>query len=156
VKKILSVALIFISLVALSACDDVDNDDAAVAAPQIPQTITETYTWDCEYPVQKPDALTLTCGDGGMYVDKITWSTWDSSGAEGTGYYNVNDCTPDCADGTFRKVEVKVSLSNVANYNGEQYLRTMRIESQNGESLPESGQDFMEWDLMDFAEMMNG
>jgi hypothetical protein len=32
----------------------------------------------------------------------------------------------------------------------------MRIESQNGESLPESGQDFMEWDLMDFAEMMNG
>jgi len=111
-------------------------------------------TWDCEYPTQKPEALTITCADGGMYLDQIDWSRWDQELAEGTGIYNVNNCEPSCAEGTFSRTKVRIYLSELTPYKGEQYLRTLVFETLNGENLPNSGQSFYQWDLMEFAEMM--
>lgn len=115
---------------------------------------TEVYTWDCEYPEQKPEAITLTCADGGQYVDDITWDTWSSSGAQGTGVYHVNDCDPNCAEGNFLSAPVTIQLSDLSTYRGKNYLRTMTFETTGGENLPNSGQSFYQWDVMEFAEMM--
>lgn len=115
---------------------------------------SQVYTWDCEFPAQKPEAITITCGDGGMYVDQIDWSRWDSKGAKGIGTYNVNDCDPSCAEGTFLKEKVKLHLSRLVEYKGDYFLRTLVIRTYNGENLPHGRANFYEWDVMEFAEMI--
>lgn len=67
---------------------------------------SQIYTWDCEIPVQRPEAITLTCADGGMYINQIDWSRWDSKVAQGVGIYNVNNCKPSCAEGTYSHTRV--------------------------------------------------
>ena len=115
---------------------------------------SEVYTWDCEYPEAKPEAITITCADGGQYIDDISWQRWGSTGAQGTGTYHVNDCDPNCAEGEFLSAEVEVTLSDLTEYKGLNYLRTLTMRTKNGENLPESGQSTYEWDVMEFAEMM--
>jgi len=131
---------------------------AAIISIQSAQTpaisSSEIYTWDCEYPTQKPEAITFTCADGNMYVDQITWSEWEKDGARGTGTYNVNDCEPDCADGTMLSGPVNITLSNPTEFKGKIYLRTLVIRSNGGKNLPETASDTYEWDVMEFAERM--
>ena len=97
----------------------------------------------------------ITCGDGGMYVNKITWTTWGPKGAQGIGLYNVNDCDPDCADGKMHTAPVKIELSGLTAFKGKNYLRTMAISTVDGKNLPESSQSHYIWDVMEFEEMMN-
>lgn len=116
---------------------------------------SEIYTWDCEYPEVMPEAITITCADGGQYIDGISWQTWGSTGAQGTGAYHVNDCDPNCAEGNFRTAEVKIELSKLTQYKGENYLRSMVFSTLSQENLPESGLNFYEWDVMEYAEAAN-
>ena len=113
---------------------------------------SEIYTWDCEYPEQKPEAITLTCADGGQYIEDITWNTWSASGAQGTGVYHVNECDPNCAEGDFLSAPVTIQLSDLSAYQGKSYLRTITFETTSGENLPNSGQSLYQWDLMEFVE----
>ena len=147
-NKYIPIAAGALTLSALAAIGVLSNPQPAVISP------SQVMTWDCEIPTHKPEAITITCGDGGMYLDHIDWSRWEQQGAEGSGIYNVNNCDPDCADGTFLRVQVKVHLSNLTRYQGKHFLRTLVFETSNGENLPKSGQSFYEWDVMEFAEMM--
>ena len=112
---------------------------------------SQVYTWDCEYPEQRPQAITLTCADGGMYVDQIDWSRWNSSGAWGTGVYNVNDCEPNCAEGTFLHSKVKVRLSRLVEYRQKYFFRELAIRSLNEENLPHAEAKYILWDVMEFG-----
>lgn len=116
---------------------------------------SEIYTWDCEYPEVKPGAITLTCADGGQYIDGISWDTWGSTGAQGTGTYHVNDCDPNCAEGHFQQREVKINLSKLTEYQGRHFLRTLVIQAITGENLPSNQADILEWDVMEFGQQMN-
>jgi hypothetical protein len=118
------------------------------------QSSSDVYTWDCEYPEQRPEQITLTCADGGMSVNRIEWSRWDESGAEGKGFYNVNDCDPNCAEGTMLEMPVSARLRDLVAYKGKKYLSTLEINSFKGENLPQSGESSLVWDVMEFAEMM--
>ena len=118
------------------------------------ESSSDVYTWDCEYPEIKPEAITFTCADGGQYVDGISWSSWGKDGAQGTGEYHANTCDPNCAEGEFLSSEVEVTLSDLTEYKGLDYLRTLTMKTINGENLPESEQRTYEWDVMEFAEMM--
>lgn len=70
------------------------------------------YVSDCGYGYsQKPSSITLTCADGGMYIDKITYSSWTSESAEGSGIFSQNNCDPDCASGKFISTPVKIMIS---------------------------------------------
>jgi hypothetical protein len=124
------------------------------AAEKTTATDGHIYTWDCEIPTEKPDAITLTCGDGGMYVDEIVWETWNEYGAVGTGIYHANDCDPDCADGTFESAAVKVRLSELDFYRGKNYLRSLDIETKDGQYLPGQYSNTYTWDVMDFIEII--
>ena len=116
---------------------------------------SEVYTWDCEIPEQRPEQITLTCADGGMSVNRIEWSRWDESGAEGKGFYSVNDCDPNCADGKMLEMPVRIWLRDLVMHEGKKYLRTLEINSISGENLPQSGESSLEWDVMEFMEMMS-
>jgi hypothetical protein len=57
---------------------------------------------------QQPMQITLTCADGGMYLDEIKWTTWTSKQARGSAIYNENTCKPECASGKMERVQVEV------------------------------------------------
>ena len=115
----------------------------------------DIFTWDCEYPEHKPKAITLTCADGGLYVDEITWTTWSKTGATGTGTFFENLCEPNCAEGEQVSAPVKIALTELSPRNGKNYLRTLDISTQGGKDFPWGRANGLQWDVMEFAEMMD-
>jgi len=115
----------------------------------------DIYTWDCESPVQKPETIMIMCGDGGIFIDKITWKTWSAQGATGTGTWGENLCDPSCAEGEVVYAPVNVSLSNLSARKGKNYLRTLDITTQDGKDFPWGRANGFQWDVMEFAEMMD-
>jgi hypothetical protein len=53
-------------------------------------------------------------GDGTTSLWDMTWRTWNSAVAAGSGTEKLDDCTPDCATGTLHAVPVSVVLSRPA------------------------------------------
>ena len=113
-----------------------------------------TWTYDCEFPVQRPLQIMLTCADGGMIVTDITWNTWTETGATGTGTYSQNMCEPNCAEGTRVDLPVSIKLSNLFKHKGRNILKTLDIQAVSGRELP-SGDKNMTWDVAEFAVRMN-
>ena len=112
------------------------------------------WTYDCEFPVQRPEQIMLTCADGGMIVTDIKWQTWNTKEAMGSGTYSQNMCEPSCAEGKRVDVPVVVNLSELFKYKGRNVLRTLDIEAVSGRELPDGTAGFT-WDVAEFAVKMN-
>ena len=125
----------------------------APSSQPISTAAKDIYTWDCELPEYKPKAITLTCADGGLYVDEIVWSTWSKTGATGSGTFHENLCEPSCAEGKFVRAPVNVELSNLTARKGENYLRTLDISTEDGKGFLWGKANGYQWDVMEFAEM---
>jgi hypothetical protein len=115
---------------------------------------TEVLTWDCELPAYKPEAITLTCASGGLYLDEITWNTWSEEGATGSGIFHENLCDPSCAEGDSVSELVNVTLTELTPRKGNFYLRTLDIETQSGKDFGWGRSSTFNWDVMEFTEMM--
>ena len=116
---------------------------------------SKVLTWNCELEEHKPELIFLTCADGGLYVEKIKWSTWSKEGATGVGIFSENLCEPSCAEGQRVESPVNLRLSNLTEQNGKYYLRTLDITTANGKDFPWGRANGFEWDVMEFAEMMD-
>ena len=127
----------------------------APSSQPISTAVADINTWDCEYSEHKPKAITLTCADGGLYVDEITWTTWNKTGATGTGNFYENLCEPSCAEGQRVEAQVNLRLTNLTEQSGKYYLRTLDISTANGKDFPWGRANGFEWDVMEFAEMMS-
>ena len=114
----------------------------------------QILTWNCEIPEHKPESILITCADGGIYVEKIQWSTWGQEGATGIGIYSENLCEPSCAEGKRVTALVNLKLANLTEQNGKYYLRTLDITTSNGKDFPWGRTNGFQWDLMEFAEML--
>jgi hypothetical protein len=68
---------------------------------------------DCLTPKMEPHRITLACGDSGILLQKLQWSDWGGEKAKGTGWLAVNDCDPNCAEGTYITYGVKVKLTKI-------------------------------------------
>jgi hypothetical protein len=115
----------------------------------------QVFTWNCEIPEHKPESILITCADGGIYVEKIKWSTWSQEGATGSGNFSENLCEPSCAEGKRVTAPVNLILSNLTEQNGKYYLRTLDITTSDGKDFPWGRADSFQWDLMEFAKMMD-
>jgi hypothetical protein len=125
------------------------NTNAPSSQP-IPSDPAHIYTWDCEYPEHKPTTITITCADGGISVNKIKWSTWDKSGAAGTGIFNENLCEPSCVEGKEVSAPVNIKLSDLTPRKGKYYLRTLDITTSDGKDFPWGKVGSFQWDVMEF------
>jgi hypothetical protein len=123
--------------------------------PPIKVKPTEVLTWDCELPEYKPEAITLTCASGGLYIDKIQWDTWSQKGATGTAIFYQNLCEPSCAEGQLVSEEVNIKLSDLTPRKGKFYLRTLDIETVTGKDFTWGRAGTYQWDVMEFIEHMN-
>ena len=115
----------------------------------------QVLTWNCDIPVRKPESILITCADGGIYVEKIKWSTWSQESATGSGIFSENLCEPSCAEGKRVTAPVDLRLSNLTEQNGKYYLRTLDISTSDGKDFPWGRADSFQWDVMEFAEMMD-
>ncbi len=112
------------------------------------------WTYDCEFPVQRPEQIMLTCADGGMIVTDIKWQTWNTKEAIGSGTYSQNICEPNCAEGKRVEVPVRLRLSELFEYKGRKVLQNLDIEAESGRELP-NGNMGISWDVSEFAVRMN-
>jgi hypothetical protein len=78
----------------------VSGSQAPSLAP--PRDRGRTYvTNNCLRVRTEPRSILFACGDGGYYVDHLTWSRWHTWRAAGFGLFHANDCRPSCAEATF-------------------------------------------------------
>ena len=71
---------------------------------------------DCSKPKVEPKSITLTCGDAQTVLKHLGWDEWNLPKVKGEGQLWVNDCDPNCADGSIDKFDVKVRLLNPQTY----------------------------------------
>ena len=107
-------------------------------------TVSDVWVNDCDTPVQRPQSLTLTCADGGMRLEELIWAVWDKSGAVGYGTYLENDCQPSCAEGTYSKTPVYVTLGGITQSKRTSFLKTLVIRPDEGRELPK-GHESISW-----------
>jgi hypothetical protein len=154
----LSAALAVVFLQGPTSEPSIDAEQEPIQSPvAIPADLpaSKVLTWNCEIETQKPELIFLTCADGGLYVEKIEWNTWSKEGATGIGIFSENLCEPNCAEGKRVSAPVNLTLSNLTEQNGKYYLRTLDIITSNGKDFPWGRTDGFQWDVMEFAEMMD-
>jgi hypothetical protein len=153
-RAVFAAGAVFLSA-ALAASFIMTDDSSKTDTERLKIKPSQVLTWDCEYPEYKPESIMIYCGDGGAYIDKINWKSWNQEGASGTGEYYKNLCEPDCADGKIVHAPVSVRLSELTPRKGEYYLRTLDMTSISGKDFPWGESGVFEWDVMDFIEHMN-
>ncbi len=91
------------------------------------------YVSDCGYGTeQQPSTITLTCADGGIRLESLTWNSWNVVEASGLGILYENTCSPDCAAGNYVSQEAKVSLGTVnKDKSGKLVFTEISIETDN-------------------------
>lgn len=73
----------------------------------------ESVVLNCKHePEVRPAEIVFFCGDGNGYVNDISWNSWETETASGSGTLNMNDCTPSCAGGTFVRTPVTIDISD--------------------------------------------
>jgi hypothetical protein len=62
----------------------------------------------------KPTRITIACGTGQFYADALRYTAYGRrSQAHATGILVLDDCTPNCAEGTFRPHPGTVTLKSI-------------------------------------------
>ena len=116
-KKIFSLAATAIALSGVVLALPI-SAGAAPAAPQVS---------NCGDNSAKPTGIVLTCADANESLEKLTWSTWNSTTAKGSGTYSVNDCRPTCAAGMYHRYKVNVVLSVPKTVKGTRIFTKARV-----------------------------
>ena len=155
---LLSAALVVVFLQGSTPEPTVEAEQAPIQTPvSIPADlpVSKVLTWNCELEEHKPELIFLTCADGGLYVEKIKWSTWTKDGATGIGIFSENLCEPSCAEGKRVTAPVNLRLSNLTEQNNKYYLRTLDITTSDGKDFRWGRANSFQWDVMEFVEMMD-
>lgn len=63
----------------------------------------------------RPKQIT-TSGDGSGYVKDLAWSNWGAAQATATGVMELNNCQPNCAQGTYTGYPATVTLAGLTPY----------------------------------------
>ena len=111
------------------------------------------WTYDCENEVQLPESIYLTCADGGWYIYKIKWYSWDEKEAKATGYFSQKVCEPNCAEGFRVDTPVTLTISIFERSGKKIYLTNLDMRASTDQNF-ESGDRTLTWDLGEFAMMM--
>jgi len=70
----------------------------------------------CPGEMKTEPATVQVSADGSGFVAGITWSGWGTATARGSGTLNVNDCTPNCAQGTLTGYPATITLTGLTPY----------------------------------------
>jgi hypothetical protein len=152
---VLIVAALVSPLISSAFTQESDKAELVEATPTKTYPKVEgVWTYDCEFPVQRPEQIMLTCADGGMIVTDVKWQSWNSEEAVGSGTYSQNMCEPSCAEGQRVAVPVRLKLSELFEYKGRKVLKNLDIKAVSGRELPNGNMEIT-WNVSEFAVRMN-
>jgi hypothetical protein len=78
-------------------------------------SLPRVYSFGCAGeapPTIDPASIPVACADGSAVLTHLTWSSWTGSQASGRGTLELNNCTPNCANGTFSPYAASVTLTD--------------------------------------------
>ena len=65
--------------------------------------------------------------DGSLFIGGMQWTAWDDRHAVGAGVAHVNDCKPDCADGSYTSYRVDVRLARPRELCDSRFFTAFRV-----------------------------
>jgi hypothetical protein len=104
---------------------------AVAVKPVVPECLTQL--------VVKPKNYILTCADAGSVLAHLSWSSWTGEQAVATGVHQLNNCTPNCAEGKFISYPAVITLSRpepLAGHPGETYFSRLTVRYTTGQRPP--------------------
>jgi hypothetical protein len=103
----------------------------AVAPAPAVKVSAKPVVFDClNRPVVEPSSYVLTCADNGSFLYHLKWTSWKGARATATGVHELNDCTPNCAEGTFHKYPAVITFwrpEPLAGHPGEKYFTRITV-----------------------------
>jgi hypothetical protein len=78
----------------------------------------------------EPADYILTCADANSVLDHLTWISWTAQQAVAAGDHELNNCTPNCAEGKFIHYPAIVTLwrsEPVSGHPGERYFTKIKV-----------------------------
>ena len=84
----------------------------AIAIPALASAGARRVVGNCTKSQVRPAAIILACADANRSLTHLHWSSFGGTTARGSGRYEVNDCTPNCAAGRFHSYPIGLVLSN--------------------------------------------
>ena len=92
----------------------------------------QTVVLDCpgQSALVRPKTYILSCADGYVSLNKLSWTSWTPGLASATGTLVKNTCTPSCVAGHFKSYSALVVLwgkATVKNHPGQQTYTHMTI-----------------------------
>jgi hypothetical protein len=104
----------------------------AQPAPPVAGTAVRTVVLDCPGlpALVRPKTYILTCADGYVQLEKLSWTSWTPGLASASGTLLKNTCMPSCVAGHFRTYPVLVILwgkAAVKNHPGQQCYTRMTL-----------------------------
>jgi hypothetical protein len=71
-----------------------------------------TVVADCGTGAYRPARIVATCGNSGVVVTEIQWSTWTTTEAVGDSVVQVDPCKPSCAAQSAQPFDAQVTLAD--------------------------------------------
>lgn len=78
----------------------------------------------------EPTGYILTCADANSVLGHLTWMSWTAQQAVAVGDHELNNCTPNCAEGKFINYPAIVTLwrsEPVSGHPGERYFTKITV-----------------------------
>ena len=92
----------FIPQIAVGGRDDASTPTATAGQGRV------LLLYNCRRGRYKPAQVIISCADANFRARSIDWSSWTATEARGRGTALVNDCEPNCAEGTFRRFPIRL------------------------------------------------
>lgn len=98
---------------------------ATSSAPASDVGVCVTPVVTCGGELKSEPAQIIVSGDGSAYVAGLTWTGWGLPSATGSGTLKLDNCEPNCAQGTYTGYQATVVLSDLTGYGGGAAYATM-------------------------------
>lgn len=97
----------------------------SAAASEVGVCVTPVVT--CRGELKTEPTQIILSGDGTAFVTGLLWTGWGSNGATGSGTLKLDNCDPNCAQGSLTGYEATVVLSDLTGYVGGAAYATMMV-----------------------------
>jgi hypothetical protein len=97
----------------------------SAAASDVGVCVTPVVT--CRGELKTEPSEIIVSGDGTAFITGLVWTGWGLSSATGAGTLKLDNCNPDCAQGSLKPYRVTVVVSKLTPYVGGAAYATMVV-----------------------------